>query len=99
MKTYTSKDCFLVHITEEQADFSDIFKVADSYHVAQVMVHDYIAELEAAYGNDIVVEKRDIKATYPTMMELWHITSKPHVINPINVAVELHEVKNYYKCV
>ena len=99
MKTYTSNDCFLVHITEEQADFSDIFKVANSYHVAQVLVHDYIAELEAAYGKDIMVEKRDSKAAHPTMMELWHITSMPHVTHPIDVAVELHEVKNYQKCV
>ena len=90
MKLKKSKT-YLVNIIEHEGDYPHIYRVAKSIHVAKVLLHKYIAELENQFcKEDIHIEQEDVDMGHPTLKEKWFIKLK--IPFGGSVTCEIHEI-------
>ena len=94
LNKYETKKTYLVDINELYSDYKRIYKTADSYYTAKVIINDYLARLTKT--NQFEIQFEDKKPDHPSLKE--SICVRLLDLDKTKVMIDLHEI-DCVKCV
>lgn len=97
--SFKKENCYVICLIEHDSDFPKFFRVADTYHAALAIAHDYLAGIEAYRGKGMKsmeeVPLDQDAGSNPNLCNTWRVVGDGVLCDSCDV--EIYVAERYVK--